>query len=136
MANEKKTPEQLQFPSDLKYYIEHTWTKAEGDAVVVGITDFAQDQLGEIIFIELPQIGAVLKKGQEFGSAESVKTVSALYMPVSGKIVAVNGDLNDCPDLVNHSPYEAGWMIRVEALEPQQLEELLSNSAYVVSLKK
>jgi glycine cleavage system H protein len=135
MADVKRTVAEMQFPAELKYYKEHTWVKVEGDTAWVGITDFAQDQLGAIIFIELPQVDDVIVKGQQFGSAESVKTVSALFAPVSGRIIAVNRELEDKPELVNEAPYEAGWMLQVASDKAEELNELLSPEGYIEILK-
>jgi glycine cleavage system H protein len=117
-------------PPGLKFHPEHTWARLDGDTALVGISDFAQGQLGEVIFIELPQVGDTVKKGQPFGNAESVKTVSALYAPLSGRVAAVNADLGERPELVNAEPYGAGWMIRVEADDAAELAELLTPEAY------
>jgi len=133
MSAEKQI-EQLTFIDDIFYHKEHTWAKLEGGHVRVGITDYAQDQLGEIIFIELPEVGAEFKQGEVFGQAESAKTVSALYMPIGGKIVAVNEELESDPELVNNEPYIAGWMIIVEPEDIKELEKLLSKDSYISML--
>jgi glycine cleavage system H protein len=130
MADDKKKVAEMTFPPNLCYCKEHTWAKVEGDQIKVGISDFAQDQLGDIIFIELPRVGDIFAKGKEFGSAESAKTVSALYMPVSGQIVAVNTAIEDAPDLVNTDPYGAGWMIVVKPVNTSDIEDLLTNAQY------
>ncbi|MGE5591292.1 MAG: glycine cleavage system protein GcvH [Bacillota bacterium] len=101
-------------PRDLKYSKEHEWLRQEGNTGVVGITLFAQDQLGDVVFVELPEVGRVLKAGEQFGVVESVKTVSDLYSPANGKVVAVNERLADKPEVVNSDPYGEGWMIRME----------------------
>lgn len=132
--SEKKQIEELVFIEDIAYFEEHTWAKAEGEQIKVGITDFAQDQLGEIIFIELPEAGADFKQGDVFGQAESAKTVSALYMPVSGKIIAVNEELESDPELVNNAPYADGWMIIIEPEDMTELEGLLSKDEYINTL--
>src|SRR6188472_3719062 len=98
-------------PAELKYSEEHEWVKTEGEKVRIGITDFAQSELGDIVFVELPEVGDEIEADEPFGSVESVKTVSELYAPVSGKVVAVNDNLSDSPELVNESPYEEAWMI-------------------------
>jgi len=126
---------ELILPEDVRYTEDHEWARLEGDQVVVGISDFAQDQLGEIVYVELPQVGDSFGKGEEFGSVESVKAVSELYMPVAGEVVAVNEELEGSPDLVNKDPYDAGWMIRVKPEDPAQMEELLDKSAYLEHLK-
>jgi len=126
---------ELILAEDVRYTEDHEWARLEGDQVVVGISDFAQDQLGEIVYVELPQVGDSFGKGEEFGSVESVKAVSELYMPVAGEVVAVNEELEGSPDLVNKDPYDAGWMIRVKPEDPAQMEELLDKSAYLEHLK-
>ncbi len=117
-------------PPGVKFHPEHTWAKPDGATVLVGISDYAQGELGEIIFIELPQVGDSVTKGQQFGNAESVKTVSALFAPLSGQVVAVNGELADRPETVNAEPYGAGWLIRVKADDTAELAELLTQEAY------
>lgn len=101
-------------PRDLKYSKEHEWLRQEGNTGVVGITLFAQDQLGDVVFVELPEVGRVLKAGEQFGVVESVKTVSDLYSPANGKVIAVNEKLADKPEVVNSDPYGEGWMIKME----------------------
>lgn len=123
------------FPDGLKYHPEHTWVRLDGDIAWVGISDYAQSELGEVIFIELPRVGGKVTKGQPFGNAESVKTVSALYAPVSGQVDAVNADLEDRPDLVNVSPYGDGWIIKIRTEKPEELAELLSAEAYTKTLQ-
>ena len=100
--------------------------KTEGNEVVIGITHFAQSELGDIVFVELPEVGATIEADEPFGSVESVKTVSELYAPVSGKVVAVNEELSDQPELVNESPYEGAWMVKVELSDASQVEKLLT----------
>ncbi|MDQ7096612.1 glycine cleavage system protein GcvH [Desulfosporosinus sp. PR] len=133
---EKKELEELTLLEDRRYDSEHAWARIKGDEVFIGISDFAQDQLGDIVFIELPSVGAVLKKGDVFGQAESVKSVSALYMPVSGEVVAVNENLADTPDTVNKDPYEEGWMIIVKPNDLSELDELLTSEDYLNFLKE
>jgi glycine cleavage system H protein len=101
-------------PGDLKYTKSHEWAKIEGDTAVVGITDFAQHQLGDITFVDLPAVGANVTEGKELGSIESVKAASDLYSPVTGEVVAVNGDLEATPELINQEPYGRGWLIKVK----------------------
>lgn len=117
-------------PAGLKYTKEHEWIKVEGNVGVVGITHFAQDQLGDVVFVELPPVGRTLKAGEQFGVVESVKTVSDLYSPVSGKVVAINSDLEGTPETVNGEPYEGGWMIKIELANPAEVEALLDAAAY------
>ncbi len=117
-------------PSDLRYTKDHEWLRADGDRWRVGITSFAVEQLGDITLIELPRPGASIKRGEVFGSVESVKSVSDLYAPVSGKVAAVNDALKDSPELVNSEPYGGGWMLEIEPADRAELDELLSADAY------
>ncbi|MEG6523712.1 glycine cleavage system protein GcvH [Desulfotomaculum sp. 1211_IL3151] len=126
---------ELNFIDDILYFHEHTWAKVEGDLVRVGITDFAQDQLSNIIFVELPNVGETYRKGDEFGQAESAKTVSALYMPVSGEIVEINEELEEAPQNVNEDPYGTGWMIVVKPGNLVELKELLAKEDYLNQIK-
>lgn len=117
-------------PKDLRYSEEHEWVKTEEGKARIGITHFAQSELGDIVFVELPQVGDEIKAGDPFGSVESVKTVSELYAPISGKVVEVNSDLEDSPEFVNESPYENAWMIVVEPSDESEMDELLSAEKY------
>lgn len=117
-------------PKDLKYSAEHEWVKTEGGNVRIGITEFAQSELGDIVFVELPQVGDEIKAGDPFGSVESVKTVSELYAPISGKVVEVNAELEDNPEYVNESPYENAWMIVIEPADVTEVDGLLSPEKY------
>ncbi|WP_353421299.1 glycine cleavage system protein GcvH [Staphylococcus delphini] len=117
-------------PSGLKYSKEHEWVKVEGNTAIIGITDFAQSELGDIVFVELPEVEDELTEGETFGSVESVKTVSELYSPVSGKVVAVNENLEDAPEAVNKSPYEEAWMVKVELKDESELDALLDAAGY------
>ncbi|MDF0155245.1 glycine cleavage system protein GcvH [Staphylococcus pseudintermedius] len=117
-------------PSGLKYSKEHEWVKVEGNSAIIGITDFAQSELGDIVFVELPEVEDELTEGETFGSVESVKTVSELYSPVSGKVVAVNENLEDAPEAVNESPYEEAWMVKVELKDESELDALLDAAGY------
>lgn len=120
----------MNLPSSLKYSKEHEWVRVEGNKAHIGISDFAQSELGDIVFVELPSVGDEIVQDNSFGSVESVKTVSELYAPVSGKVVEVNSELEDSPELVNSSPYEQGWMIVVEMDDPSQVDSLLSAEEY------
>lgn len=120
----------MNFPEDLKYTKEHEWARQKGGRVFVGITDFAQDQLGDVVYVELPAVGDEVKKGESFGVVESTKAVSELFAPVSGKVVEVNDPLVEAPETVNEDPYEEGWMIAIEPSEPKELAELLDVKAY------
>lgn len=132
----KNESEKLSFLDDLRYDREHTWAKSEGELVKVGITDFAQSQLGEIIFVELPQAGEFFRQGEVFGQAESAKSVSALHMPLSGEILLVNKEVEDSPELVNTHPYSGGWMIMVKPRDLEELKELLSKDDYLHLLQE
>ncbi|WP_033827939.1 glycine cleavage system protein GcvH [Bacillus andreraoultii] len=116
-------------PKELRYSEEHEWVKVEGSQVRIGITDFAQEELGDIVFVELPEVGTELAANEPFGSVESVKTVSELYAPISGKVVKVNEELNDNPEYVNESPYEA-WMVVIEPSDLSQVDSLMSAEDY------
>jgi len=126
----------MNLPAELRYTKEHEWVKVDGNVAVIGITDFAQSELGDIVFVELPEEGSEIHAGDVFGNVESVKTVSELYAPISGKVVAVNGDLEDTPENVNKSAYEAGWMIKVEIAQESELGELLSAEQYQQSVSE
>ena len=126
---------ELQFPADLRYTKDHEWAKVEGDKIRIGITDYAQDQLGDIVFVEAPEAGSTYSQGQECGTLESVKAVGELYMPVSGEIVEANTDLEGSPDLVNRAPYTDGWIALVKPGNPSEVESLMNSAAYVEMLK-
>lgn len=118
------------FPPDLRYTHDHEWLRSAGSSWRVGITQFAVDQLGDITLVDLPKEGDLVTKGQRFGTVESVKSVSDLYAPVSGKVTAINTTLKDSPELVNGDPYDKGWMIEIEPAEKSELDELLTPDAY------
>ena len=120
----------MNFPDDLKYTREHEWCRVQGNRAVVGITDHAQDALGDIVYLELPKVGDLLKKGETFGVVESTKAVSDLFAPVSGKVVEVNDPLADAPETINEDPYEEGWMIVVQPSDPKELESLMDAKTY------
>ncbi|WP_242336522.1 MULTISPECIES: glycine cleavage system protein GcvH [Anaeromyxobacter] len=120
----------MEIPDTLKYTREHEWARTKGTQVVIGITDFAQDQLGDVVFVELPDVGDTVKKGESFGVVESTKAVSELFAPLSGKVVEVNDPLADAPETINDDPYEEGWMIVVEPSDPKELEALMDAKAY------
>jgi glycine cleavage system H protein len=120
----------MEFPDDLRYTKDHEWLRLEGNDGVVGITDFAQDALGDVVFVELPAVGTTLSQGQTFGVVESNKTVSDLFAPVSGRVAAVNQVLRDEPERVNRDPYGEGWMIRIALARREELDGLLDAGAY------
>ena len=126
---------QLDLPEGLKYSKEHEWVREEGETVLIGITDFAQDQLGDIVFVELPEEGTAFSIGEEFSNLESVKAVSEVYMPVSGQIIKVNVELEDAPELVNNDPYGEGWLIEVKPEDPSEMDELMDKDGYFEMLK-
>lgn len=120
----------MNIPSELKYTEDHEWVKVEGNIAVVGITEFAQGELGDIVFVEIETEGEEIDKGEVFGTIEAVKTVSDLFMPVDGKVLEFNDGLNDNPDTVNKDPYGDGWMIKIEVSDASQLDGLLSAESY------
>ncbi len=117
-------------PKDLRYSKEHEWVKVEGDEAVIGITDHAQEQLGDVVYVELPSVGQQLQQFKTFGVVESVKAASDLYAPISGEVAAVNGELSKAPEKVNQEPYEGGWMVRVRLKDPAELNNLLDAAGY------
>ncbi|MCG8632204.1 MAG: glycine cleavage system protein GcvH [Desulfobacterales bacterium] len=121
----------LSFPGDVKFSRDHEWVKKEGDLFIIGISDYAQDQLGEVVYVELPEPGDSFSRGEEFGSVESVKAVSELFIPMGGEIVEVNTALESAPDLVNSSPFGEGWMLKLRAGEPDQFQDLLLSGQYL-----
>jgi glycine cleavage system H protein len=120
----------MDFPEDLRYTREHEWARAKDGRIVVGITDFAQDQLGDVVYVELPDVGDPVKRGESFGVVESTKAVSELFAPITGKVVEVNDPLSDAPETINEDPYEEGWMIAIEPADPKELESLMDAKAY------
>jgi glycine cleavage system H protein len=120
----------MNVPGDLKYTRDHEWIRIEGDHAFIGVTDFAQGELGDIVFIEIETVGETLKKEEVFGTIEAVKTVSDLFMPVSGEILEVNPALEETPDLVNKDPYGKGWMIRIKVTDPSEADDLLDAEKY------
>ncbi|GGW92521.1 glycine cleavage system protein GcvH [Salegentibacter mishustinae] len=120
----------MNIPQELKYTKDHEWIRVEGDTVTIGITDFAQSELGDIVYVEVETLDEILDKEEVFGTVEAVKTVSDLYLPISGKIIEFNESLEDEPEKVNSDPYGEGWMIKVKFSDESQLEELLSADAY------
>lgn len=120
----------MDIPDDLIYSDDHQWVQFEDNMALIGISDFAQEQLGEIIFLELPEVGDQLQSGKPYGVVESAKTVSDLYAPVSGEVVEINDELPDSPEIINSSPYEEGWMIKVKLIDPSELDDLLDAASY------
>ena len=118
------------YPADLKYSKEHEWVKAEGNVATIGISHHAQDALGDVVFVDLPKVGAQVKAMQEIGVVESIKTVSNLYTPVSGEVIEVNPAIKDHPEKVNQAPYGDGWMIKVKMSNPKELDALLNAADY------
>lgn len=117
-------------PADLRYDKEHEWVSLEGDVATIGISAFAQDQLGEVVYVDLPAAGDMLLAGESFGEIESVKSVSELFAPVSGEIVDVNAALGDTPEIVNEDPYGAGWMVKVRLDDPSEVDSLMTADEY------
>ena len=120
----------MNFPENLKYTKEHEWVSIEGDVATIGITEFAQSELGDIVFVEIETEGENLDQKEVFGTIEAVKTVSDLFMPITGEIIAINTDLEDAPESVNESPYENGWMVKIKASDLSQIDDLMDASAY------
>jgi len=120
----------MNFPTELKYSKEHEWLKVEGDTATIGITAFAQKELGDIIFVDIDALGDTIEQNEIFGSVEAVKTVSDLFMPISGEIIEINDVLKDQPELVNSKPYDDGWMIKIKITDTSQIDTLLSSEAY------
>ncbi len=125
---------ELHLPDDIRYTDEHEWARITGDTARIGVSDYAQDQLGDIVFVELPAVGDTIAKGEVFGTLESVKAVSELYLPLSGEVVAVNTALTDAPELINQDPY-AAWIIEVRPSDAGEYDQLLSAAAYLDLLR-
>ena len=125
---------ELDLPDDLRYTEDHEWVRVKGENVTIGVSDYAQDQLGDIVFVEMPGSGDQFKKGDEFGSVESVKAVSELYMPIDGEVIQTNQALEDAPELLNRSPYAEGWIIEIKPEDASQLEVLMDKGAYLKML--
>ena len=123
----------MNIPAELRYTKEHEWIRVEGDVAYVGITDYAQSELGEIVFVDINTEGETVNQNEVFGSVEAVKTVSDLNMPVTGEVLEVNETINDQPELVNNDPYGEGWMIKIQVADPAELDTLLDAAAYQVT---
>jgi len=128
--NTLKNKEIMNIPASLKYTKEHEWISVEGDTATIGVTDFAQGELGDIVFIEVETVGETLEESETFGTIEAVKTVSDLFMPVSGEVLEFNETLNSNPELVNKDPYGEGWIIKIKLSDPSELSHLLDAAAY------
>ena len=124
----------MNFPENIRYTSEHEWIRVEGNEAYVGITDYAQSELGEIVFIDVPTLGEIVAQGGVFGSVEAVKTVSDLNIPVSGEVLAINEALDAQPELVNNDPYGEGWIIRISVKDASELDKLMDAAAYQASL--
>lgn len=120
----------MNFPENLKYTKEHEWVSMDGDVATIGVTEFAQSELGDIVFVEIETEGETLSQDEVFGTIEAVKTVSDLFMPISGEIVAINTNLEDAPESVNESPYEEGWMVKIKASDMSEIDGLIDADAY------
>lgn len=120
----------MNIPANLKYTKEHEWVAVEGDVATVGITDFAQSELGDIVFVEIETVGQTVNRDEVFGTVEAVKTVSDLFMPITGEILEKNAELDNAPEVLNSDPYQAGWMIKVKIADVAELDELMSADAY------
>ena len=125
---------QASYPDDLLYHSEHDWARVEGDEAIFGITWYAQDALGEVVYFDLPKVGATVSSGEAYAEVESVKAVSDVYAPLSGEIVAVNESLADEPDAINQDPYGKGWLVRVKLSAPSEKDSLMDAAAYEASL--
>jgi glycine cleavage system H protein len=117
-------------PDDLRYTKEHEWVRIEDNEATIGITDHAQDELGDVVFVELPKVGDSIEANESFGNVESVKSVSELFMPLTGEVLEVNADLDESPELVNGSPYDKGWMLRIQIKKASEIDDLLSSADY------
>jgi glycine cleavage system H protein len=120
----------MTFPSNLKYTKEHEWVRVEGEEAYIGVTEFAQSELGDIVYVEVETVGETVSEGEVFGTIEAVKTTSDLFMPVSGKVIAFNEKLNDAPELINSDAYGEGWIVKIRIQDPEELEGLLDVAAY------
>ena len=123
-------------PAELRYHSEHEWIRIEGKIAVLGITDYAQEALGDVVFLELPRPGSIVSAGQEIGEVESTKTTSAIYTPVSGKIIGVNEVLKEKPELINKEPYGQGWIARIEMSDPSEVQQMMDAKQYEAYLKE
>ncbi len=120
----------MSIPAELKYTKDHEWVKVDGDTAIVGITDYAQGELGDVVFVELPEVGDAVEKDESFGTIEAVKAVADLFSPLSGEVVDVNGELEDDPEIVNKEPYGKGWMVKINISDEGELDTLMDAAAY------
>jgi glycine cleavage system H protein len=126
----------MEFPSDLLYTKHDEWVRVDGDEVVIGITDYAQDQLSDVVYVELPEVGDTFDKGEPFGVVESVKAASDIFAPVTGEITAINEELEDSPEIVNEDPYGKGWFVRIKLSDKSDLDDLMDAEAYQAQLEE
>lgn len=126
----------MNVPKNLRYTKDHEWAKTDGSLITVGITEFAQDSLGDVVFVELPKVGTTIEKGKQFGVVESVKAVSDLFAPISGTVTEINATIIEQPELINKDPYEKAWMIKVQPKDMGELEKLMNSSDYAAMLKE
>lgn len=126
----------MDFPDELKYTNQHEWVSVERDKALIGITDYAQQQLGDVVFVEMPEIGTEISKGEAFGVVESVKAASDIYAPVSGEVIEINETLEEHPEVLNQSPYEKGWIIKIRIYDISEMEELMGSEAYQEFVQK
>jgi glycine cleavage system H protein len=124
----------MNIPADLRYTTDHEWIKVSGKTALVGITDFAQGELGDIVFVEIETVGSHLEKGSTFGTIEAVKTVSDLFIPVSGKVLEMNQKINESPEVINKDPFGDGWLVKIEIDDPAQVNELMDAAAYAAMI--
>ena len=129
-----KEVHELNLPEDVRYTKDREWAKVTGDTIKIGISDYAQDQMGDIVFVEMPDVGDTFEEGDEFGTLESVKAVSELYIPIGGEIVAINEELEDTPELLNQDPY-GGWIVEIKPKDIQEIEQLFDRDSYLGVLK-
>lgn len=126
----------MEIPKDLFYSENHEWILVEGDEAIIGITDYAQEEMGDVVFVELPEVGDEFEQFDSFGVVESVKAVSDVYLPAGGKIIAINEDLLDQPELVNEEPYEGGWLVRIKMTDKEELDTLMNPKEYALFLEE
>lgn len=120
----------MSYPSDYRYTKDHEWIQAQGATAIIGITDYAQHELGDVVFVELPKVGAQIKAGESFGTVESVKAVSEIYAPASGEVTEINTKLNDTPETINSDPHKAAWLIKIKLADPKEISGLMDAAAY------